>query len=107
MMRCGRWHGFFLLIIGVVFTLTACIPGQLQTVRNVTVRLYVSGNEPFTHLAAEFPDGRVIPVSTASPQYEVLWRLQGKRIRILSGKIQQQVTPPALIIEKFEVLTVE
>ncbi len=101
MMRnwCHKWWLFgccLLLVVG-------CVAHNTQHIRNQQVKLYVAGNEPFTRLMAEFPDGEVMEINPQSPQFQQLWRLQGQTIVLVEGEVQHRNAHPTVLIRQFKI----
>ncbi|NOX35903.1 MAG: hypothetical protein GXO78_00025 [Calditrichaeota bacterium] len=93
---------FVLLAMAFLLLLTACSGRHQQVIRDVSVRLYVAGNEPFTRLMAEFADGKTMEISPQSPDYQKLWSLQTRTIRIIEAQLISQNDQRMLLIREFE-----
>ncbi len=87
----------------IVFLLPfSCSGSRQQVIRDVSVRLYVAGNEPFTRLLAEFADGKTMEISQQSPDYNTLWSMQTRTIRIIEARVILKHDQQILLIRKFE-----
>ena len=80
-----------------------CAAQRSGILRNELVSLRVVGNEPFTHLVATLSDGQEYNISTDSPNFAQLWKLQGQQILILKGYIQLTARGKTLVVEQFEI----
>ncbi len=92
----------FLYLLFILFSVECSIKPQ-QTPKTMQGRIFVTGNEPFTHLAIEVPSGKVYLISKDSPDYPVLWKLQGKVVEVKFKFLTKDQTQ-TIFVEKFQLI---
>jgi hypothetical protein len=70
----------------------------------ITGRLFVSGNEPFTELSIERDDGSVVVISRESRLYRELHGYQGRVLRLKGWFIPDPVFTETYLMAEYEVL---
>ncbi|MBM4159777.1 MAG: hypothetical protein FJ217_01630 [Ignavibacteria bacterium] len=73
--------------------------------QELTGILYVTGNEPFTQLSLQTPDGVMHPINKDSTRvYTELLKLQGRRVEVSCRPLLRKSIKPTLIIERYRVV---
>jgi len=88
-------HGLF-LIAGLLSIFVATLGAGSMKEIQVTGKVYIMGNEPFTHVAIESDDGQVYAL--VGEQSKELRRLQGRRVTVV-GKPSEEKPRGAKAIE--------
>ena len=101
------------IVLGVAMTVAiAALHGchaqrgaESEESRSLTGILYVTGNEPFTHLSLQTPDGVMHPINRDSTKvYTQLLKLQGRKVEVLCRQLLCKSVSPSLIIERYRVV---
>ena len=95
-----------MFISGVVICVgIGCTVDQKSLTGEVTVRLCVAGNEPFTRLIAVFPNQRTVKMGCQSSSFPCLWQLQEQTIRILKSRFIQSNHYQRVLIGELEIVS--
>lgn len=70
-------------------------------------KIYMTGNEPFTHLAVEREDGQVFILSGPEELMKELQELQGKTVKLQCSKIVRGKMENTAVVEGVERVEVE
>ena len=99
-----KHHGFFSLLL-VVISVCGCA-GSKQSMPDrgtITGRIFVIGNEPFTKLAVETPEGILHPLKCDKATELELRKNQGHMVRIEYDGIEQAPEGRTLQVHKAEI----
>lgn len=94
-----RGYGFLVAI----FFLLAC-SGSKQDDGSGLIegKVYMTGNEPFTHLAVEREDGEVFILSGPEELMKELEEMQGMTVKLQCSKIVRGKVENRAVVERYE-----
>jgi hypothetical protein len=93
-------------LVALLISLGCRGPGAMsETSAVMSGILYVTGNEPFTHLSLQTDDGRMHEIDRDSTLvYGSLWKLQGHKVRAVVRLAGQKRDSSLIIIERFDLV---
>jgi hypothetical protein len=105
MQRLQRRELFLSVVLPLLFFLSTCT-GHKETIKGtIQGTIYVIGNEPFTSLAVEDPQGKMLRLSASEEVREQLLKLQGRKVEVQYSKIDTTAEGIALSVDKFRELS--
>jgi hypothetical protein len=105
-LRIGRWTMFIVTRIVVLLTVAiigvGCTGEKEATKGTVQGTVYVIGNEPFTSIAVEDSQGKMLRLSTSKEVQQQLLGLQGRKVEVHYSRIDTTAEGITLSVDKFK-----
>jgi len=94
----------FLLVS--LFAASGCSSSKKDSnaVKNITGKIEVVGNEPFTHLAVRVGAEKAYILQCDSTSKSLLEQNQGKRVKIFYKSIDESQKPNIIVVERAELI---
>jgi uncharacterized protein YcfL len=97
---------FIVFLLISLFTASGCSSSQKDNnaEKNLTGKIEVVGNEPFTHLAVRVGTEKTYILQCDSTSKNLLEQNQGKRVKIFYKSIDKSKKPNIIVVERAELI---
>ena len=96
-----RGYGILFLLLSI-FLLSCSGSKQDDGSGLIEGKVYMTGNEPFTHLAVEREDGEVFILSGPDELMKDLEEMQGMTVKLQCSKIVRGKTENSAVVKRYE-----
>jgi len=96
----------FLLILLTIVLFSLIVIGcaeKCESSNTLTGTIYISGNEPFTHLSLKSEDDNYYKIECPDSLKKELWELQGRKVELTYKELKDFTTQKVAVISEYTV----